>query len=186
MVGRAATALVRCADPAMQPFHAVIDHQPDGTVWCTPLSARPPVRLGNDPVSGAVRWDDGDLLEIGGSMLQLRRVGDADSADRADAGVAGSLALLGDAVVRRPRAVPSWQPAELTPPSPPTTHVDAPGGLVVTSLELPRGTEGGLGSLEDRRFHGLDEDLPVDALFLGNLIDDVAQASIEPGIGCCH
>jgi len=136
MVGRAATALVRCADPAMQPFHAVIDHQPDGTVWCTPLSARPPVRLGNDPVSGAVRWDDGDLLEIGGSMLQLRRVGDADSADRADAGVAGSLALLGDAVVRRPRAVPSWQPAELTPPSPPTTHVDAPGGLTPAAIGL--------------------------------------------------
>jgi S-DNA-T family DNA segregation ATPase FtsK/SpoIIIE len=136
VVGRSSTALVRCADPAMQPFHAVIDHQPDGTVWCTPLSARPPVRLRDDPVSGRVRWADDDLLEIGGSVLHLQRVDYAVRGDVESVAPAGSLALLDDAVVRRPRAVPSWQAADLTPPPPLPPHADAPGGLTPAVIGL--------------------------------------------------
>jgi S-DNA-T family DNA segregation ATPase FtsK/SpoIIIE len=121
VVGRAPSASVRCDDPAIQPFHAVIDHQPDGSVWCTPLSARPPLRLGGEPISERVRWADGQHLEIGHSVLELQHGSDESSIE--------PLGLLGDAVVRRPRAMPSWQPADITPPIRQPRYAEAPGGL---------------------------------------------------------
>ncbi len=65
-------------------------------------------------------------------------------------------------------------------------EVDGSGGLVVASLELACRPECCLGRLENRRLHRFDEDPPVDAFLLGDLVDDVTQAPFKPGFGCCH
>ena len=65
-------------------------------------------------------------------------------------------------------------------------EVDRAGVFVVAGLELASRTERRLRGLQDRRFHGLDQDLPVDSLLLGDLVDDVTQAPFKPGFRCCH
>ncbi len=58
-------------------------------------------------------------------------------------------------------------------------EVDVPAVLVETSLELPSRPEGGLRGLENGGLHRLDEDLLVDALLLGDLLDDAAEIDVD-------
>ena len=53
-------------------------------------------------------------------------------------------------------------------------------------LELARWPERGLRGLEDRCLHRLDEDLLVDALFLGDLLDNAAEIDVEARSVRCH
>ena len=145
LIGRAHTAAVRCDDPSLEPHHALLDVQPDGALSVTQLTGRAPIIVADghtdhvepseamaaDPrstialegervLTGATR------LEVAGSTLGLRRpVADAPPAHVHD-GV----------VVRSPRAVPQWQPTDLTAPLEPDRRTAAAGGLLPAVLGL--------------------------------------------------
>src|SRR5690606_251867 len=58
-------------------------------------------------------------------------------------------------------------------------EVDGPGFLVEARFELAVLPKCRLRGFEDRRFHGFDEHSAVDALFLGDLLHDVAKICLE-------
>ena len=67
-------------------------------------------------------------------------------------------------------------------------EIDLAGVLAEASLELARRTEGALRGLEDRVFDGIDEDLLVDPLFLGDLLENKPEIRFGARRGglCCH
>ncbi|MBI4935828.1 MAG: hypothetical protein HY828_18250 [Actinobacteria bacterium] len=125
LVGRSPTAAIRCDDPAMQPHHAVLDVRGDG-VWLTQLADRVPVRVAGLPVNGTTALEIGDHVELGASLLVLEAFEPPRPA----------VAVLRDGVVRGPRPIPRWAPAELTPPAEVSERSESMGGLVPALIGL--------------------------------------------------
>ncbi len=158
LVGRAPQAHVRCADPALEPFHVRLTLWPHGEVVVHQLAGRHPVR------------HDGRTVELGASSLHVRQLlpplggsaaaagtalppgrggpspageppavaaTDPESGPEADAGDHGPRPDPGPAVtvVRPARVVPRWEPPPV--PDPPSLPEAAPApaaaGLLVSS-----------------------------------------------------
>ncbi|MFM2076532.1 MAG: hypothetical protein RJA49_422 [Actinomycetota bacterium] len=129
LVGRAARTAVHCDDPALEPHHLVLEVHPDGRLTATQLTGRVPVRLVDGaPIGRTTDLEPGATLELGGSTIECRPTDFEDDPP---------VTVRDDGtVVRRPRAVPVWQPAALTPPVEPDDHRQPPGGLVPALLGL--------------------------------------------------
>jgi hypothetical protein len=66
-------------------------------------------------------------------------------------------------------------------------EIDVAGVRVVPGLELAVRAERRLRGLQDRRLHGFDQNLLVDALLLGHLLDDCAETvGRAECMRCCH
>ncbi len=128
VVGRAPRAAVRCDDTALEPHHLLLEVHDDGRLTATQLAGRVPVRSGDGAVvDGESPIASDTALEIGSSTLWCTR----------SAAVEATTNVRADgAVTRRPRAVPTWQPADLAAPSEPDLHRQPPGGLVPALLGL--------------------------------------------------
>ncbi|MEN9645921.1 MAG: hypothetical protein RL238_2590 [Actinomycetota bacterium] len=128
LVGRARTAAVRCDDPTLLPHHLLLDVRADGSVRAEQLAGRVPVRHADGTAlrEGPATLPDGALLEVGSSVLQLRR---------GDPPVHAPATVRADGVlVRAPRAVPTWVPACPVPPEPLRTDDEPVGGLLPALL----------------------------------------------------
>jgi S-DNA-T family DNA segregation ATPase FtsK/SpoIIIE len=138
LVGRAAGVAVQCDDPSWEPYHALIDVQPDGGARLVPLAGRTPVRVDDCEVPRAdgVLLASGCWVELGGSVLGCARGVPAPAA-----GSAGWCAgRAGEHVQRSPRVVPVWAPTPVVVPAALPVS-DAPtggaaGGLVPSLLGL--------------------------------------------------
>ncbi len=128
LVGRAHTAGVRCDDPALLPHHVVLEVRPDGSLCAEQLAGRVPVRHadGRSLREGAADLHDGSVLEVGSSLLMVRR-GTPPTVAPATVRTDGSL-------VRAPRAVPRWEPACPAPPEPLRLDDEPVGGLMPALL----------------------------------------------------
>ncbi len=123
VVGRAPTADLRCADPALQPHHALLDHDASGTVELTPLTGR--VAVNGRPVEGPTVVEPGSRIELGHSVLTL-----------GPSPAFGPVALHGTAVVRTRRPpVPAPAAAPVDPPELPAAE-ERPGGLLPAAIAL--------------------------------------------------
>ena len=126
LVGRAHTAGFRCDDPALLPHHALIEVADDGAVTLTQLAGRTPLRVDGRASDEPIELTNGSAIEIGASTFVL--VDDVHGTQ---------LAHLRDgAVVRAPRLVPHWQPAELNGPGRPPLREASNGGLLPAALGL--------------------------------------------------
>ena len=127
VVGRARTAAIRCDDPLLLPHHAVLDLGIDGSISLTTLTDAPHECSGRPCGTGME-------LEVGASVLRIERR-TSPTAPSGDATIAVVAGVAG-ALVRSPRAVPTWQPIELGALPEPPTRPDPPGGLVPALLGL--------------------------------------------------
>ena len=127
LVGRAATATVRCDDPSLEPHHLLIEILDDGTIHATQLTGRLPVRADGAPLVGRTAIAASAVLELGSSTLVL-------GAPPVDASPA--VVRADGTVVRGPRAVPTWTPTELTEPPAPLDDTHPIGGLLPALLGL--------------------------------------------------
>ena len=137
LVGRAATAAVRCDDPRLEAHHVALEVLGDGTVWATQLTGRVPVRTGDGaPLRGRTALTGDCTLEIGASTLRLIE-GAASVPESVAAGASTAATVRADGtVVRAPRAVTSWTPRDLTPPEAPGDEQHMVGGLLPAALGL--------------------------------------------------
>ncbi len=71
VVGRAATADVRCGDRAVELHHAVLDVD-DGRIWLRQLSGLTPILIGDVTASGRQPVALGQRIEVGSSVLVVR------------------------------------------------------------------------------------------------------------------
>ena len=126
LVGRAPRADVRCDDPDLQPHHAILDVSVDGRLRLTQLTGRAPLRVRGATFDGAVELTHGDLVEIGESVLDVRR-----SAEPLPA-----AACQGATLVRAPRALPTWQATAPAPPDDLGPHQHGAGGLTPALVGL--------------------------------------------------
>jgi S-DNA-T family DNA segregation ATPase FtsK/SpoIIIE len=116
LIGRAHLADVRCADPALEPFHAEVTLWPHGEVALQQLAGRTPIRR-----TGAV-------VELGASSLSIER-----SEWAPDVPVATS----GGMVVRRPRAPDVWnEPAFSVPAVPRAGDHPPPSATVLVTAAI--------------------------------------------------
>lgn len=132
LIGRAHTAAVRCDDPSLQPHHALLEVAGDGSLTVTQLTGRAPLVLrvdhdaAGEPAAAAHDVPSGSRIEVGGTVLGLSR----------QPRISSPAQLHGTAVVRSPRAVPTWQATERRAPTRPTTDHGSTGGLLPALLGL--------------------------------------------------
>ncbi len=129
LVGRARTADVRCDDPTLEPHHLLLDVLDDGTVVATQLAGRLPVRVDGTPMTARTVVSAGSTVEVGSSTLRF-------GTSTLDERPATATIRPDGTVVRGPRALPAWSPAELTEPAPPADEGHAVGGLLPALLGL--------------------------------------------------
>lgn len=128
LVGSAPRARVRCDDPALEPHHLQLEVHADGRLTATQLTGRVPARRSDGTVlHGTAEVPPDSALEVGASTLWCTRV--AAPSTHSNVRPDGT-------VLRQPRAVPCWTPAELTPPAAPTDRREPPGGLLPALLGL--------------------------------------------------
>jgi DNA segregation ATPase FtsK/SpoIIIE, S-DNA-T family len=123
LVGRAHSAEVDADDPALQPHHLMLEARPDGVVL-TQLTGRVPVRVNGHALDHAVLLGEGDVVEVGASTLLIERAADHDN----------RAAVRGDVLLRGPRSVPQWNPADLVPPLEAASWRTESGGLLPALL----------------------------------------------------
>ena len=118
LIGRAHLADVRCADPALEPFHAEVTLWPHGEVALQQLAGRTPIRR-----TGAV-------VELGASSLSI---------ERGERAPVGEPTTAGGVVVRPPRTPAVWnEPALVVPVAPRTADHPPPSVTVlVIAVGLP-------------------------------------------------
>jgi DNA segregation ATPase FtsK/SpoIIIE, S-DNA-T family len=129
VVGRAASAAVPIADPALEPHHGLLEVAADGTVRFVQLTGRVPTRIAGEPVTRGCVVAPNAPLVVGASRLHVGPV--------LEATVAAPAALTptpGDpwrrTLRRSPRALPRWAPEPIVVPAPAT----APPGPAATGL----------------------------------------------------
>lgn len=128
LVGRAHTADVRCDDPSLQPHHALAEVRLDGGLVLTQLTGRTPMLIDGLVIAGEATAPNGSVIELGASTIEFRRAtGTTDS---------GGAHIVDCALIRSPRALPEWQPANPTPPPTPVVGHDSAAGLVPALLGL--------------------------------------------------
>ncbi len=125
VIGRSHDAAVRIADPALEPYHGVLDVADDGTVTFRQLTGVHVARVDGRPCDGAVSLDPGDRLEIGSSIVQVRPV--TTGRERSGRPAPQPAAVPGDPwrlMLRRAHAdqVPPWRADTLDIPPPPGEH----------------------------------------------------------------
>ncbi len=134
-VGRSHHCSLRLVDPLAELHHGVFDVDPDGITRFTQLTGRVPVRLDGTPCDAAEPVVPGGVLQIGSSLLVLRR---ADHGRAGDAGMhrcSGSITPGSDPwrrVVRRgPVEDFAWGCPPVVAPQPAADHPSPPAtGLV--------------------------------------------------------
>ena len=72
VIGRASTAVVRCEDPSLEPHHAVVDIDADGTIWLSQVAGPSPILVDDRPATGRTRLRVDARILIGASLLELR------------------------------------------------------------------------------------------------------------------
>ncbi len=115
VVGRSPSAAVALADGALEPHHALLEVDDDGTVRFIQLSGRVTGRIGAEPVTSPAAVPDGGVLLLGASRLRVgRELGPA-------AGSAVLTATPGDpwrrTLRRTPRPRLRWEPAPIPVPA---------------------------------------------------------------------
>jgi DNA segregation ATPase FtsK/SpoIIIE, S-DNA-T family len=127
IVGRAPQAHIRCADPALEPFHVELSLWPHGLVDIRQLAGRHPIR------------HDRDQIKLGTSALRIEHTADRRVSAAAESAVDTtvvdpSITVEPRTVVRAARAVPRWDPPRLPPqpeqPAAPPNASNAAGLLV--------------------------------------------------------
>ena len=73
VVGRSPSAAVALADRALEPHHALLEVDDDGTVRFIQLSGRVTGRIGAEPVTSPAAVPDGGVLLLGASRLRVGR-----------------------------------------------------------------------------------------------------------------
>ena len=140
LVGRARTAAVRCDDPSLEPHHALLELHADGTLQLTQLTGFVPLLLidpqgATSAIEAPIALHGDALIAVGGSTLALVRAAPSRPAP-------ATAHLQQGGLVRTPRAVPHFTPADLRAPVPPPARPDHTGGLVPALLAL-----GGAGAI---------------------------------------
>ncbi|MCB0956963.1 MAG: hypothetical protein KDB12_12470, partial [Ilumatobacter sp.] len=136
VLGRATAADLRTEDPALEPHHLLLEVGDGGTVVVTHLTGRSAVRVDGVAVDGpterTVTQGEGNLVEVGSSLLLVRASSDgehvfsrSDGAGRADQPVT---------VVRTARPPRPMAPPPPGPPPPPPPRPERPGGLLPAVL----------------------------------------------------
>lgn len=127
-VGRAASASVSIADPALELHHGTLDVSEHGEVTFTQLAGRVPARVGGRPLAAAsTQLTPGALLALGRSQLALRVARGAPPACATDDG-----SLTWRRRVRRgTTATEVWAPAAVTAPDVPGEHPPPPATALV-------------------------------------------------------
>ena len=74
-IGRASTASIRCADPALELHHAVLAIGIDAVITINQLAGLHPVVVDGIAITGATRLAIGQRVEVGNSVLIARAVG---------------------------------------------------------------------------------------------------------------
>ncbi len=131
-LGRAASATIRIADPAIEPHHGLLVVTGDGTVHFVQLSGRVAARVGGQPVTGRTVVASGETLLVGASRVRISRNPDVPSGP---ASAAALTPAAGDPWRRTLRRThhphPRWEPEPIPVPaaveSP--SHPSGAGGL---------------------------------------------------------
>ena len=92
-IGRARTASIRCADPALELHHAVLEIGVDAVITISQLAGLHPVVVDSTAIAGATTLATGQRVEVGNSVLVVRAVdlkSPASSESPASSGSSGS------------------------------------------------------------------------------------------------
>ncbi len=73
-IGRARTASIRCADPALELHHAVLEIGVDAVITISQLAGLHPVVVDSTSIAGATTLAIGQRVEVGNSVLVIRAV----------------------------------------------------------------------------------------------------------------
>ncbi|HEY7625668.1 MAG TPA: FHA domain-containing protein, partial [Ilumatobacteraceae bacterium] len=131
VVGRSWRATVRCDDPALELHHVLIEVAAGGARACQ-LSGRLPVRVDGVPLDGAVGVGSAATLEIGHSLLTIRRGGLTDPGQGTTVAATDGAQI----VVRQPRSSPRFDPQPVRPPAAHPVANEMTGGLLPALLAL--------------------------------------------------
>ena len=129
LVGRAHTATVRCDDPALQPHHALLEVRADGALTLTQLTGRAPVLVDGAPLTGSTTALASVRLAVGNSTITCSRADD-------DGSVAPAAQVVHGALIRSPRALPTYEPPDLAPPAPPDADHHSAGSVAPALIGL--------------------------------------------------
>ncbi len=150
LIGRARHAAVRLDDPGIEPHHALLRIDHDGSIEITQLTGVVPVRIDGRSWEETAVDDDTDLI-VGASVIRIRRCRGRADAPNDRAGAVGSIAPHPSdpwrrVVWRAPYAAPSWRaPTAVAPiaaaePQRPSftgligTGVTAVGAVVIATI----------------------------------------------------
>jgi S-DNA-T family DNA segregation ATPase FtsK/SpoIIIE len=115
VVGRAHTAEIRCDDPAIDRHEGMLEIGHDGSIAYRSFGAGRPATV------------DPEAVNLGASTLAIRR---------GRPGADARAAVVDRDLIRRPRVVPRFEPAEVPASPPAPTRADRPGGLLPATLGL--------------------------------------------------
>jgi S-DNA-T family DNA segregation ATPase FtsK/SpoIIIE len=119
VVGRAATSVIRIADPAVEPHHGLLDVADDGSVRFVQLTGRVPAQVAGEPVAGSIAVRPGATLLVGTSRLRISVEVAGDPLSPPSTAV--QTPTPGDpwrrTLRRPPRALPVWAPEPVALPS---------------------------------------------------------------------
>ncbi|MDQ3351404.1 MAG: FtsK/SpoIIIE domain-containing protein, partial [Actinomycetota bacterium] len=146
VLGRSRTSSISVDDPHLEPYAALIDVDDAGLVHLTQLAGRSPATIAGAHVAARSALAPDEVLELGSSRFVATPLpvepAPGPPTDRSDARAtpATSSDPWRRIVRRRPRIVPEWRPAAITPPEPAptrarTTH-DVGLGWITTLFAL--------------------------------------------------
>jgi DNA segregation ATPase FtsK/SpoIIIE, S-DNA-T family len=134
IVGRAASAAVRCDDAALEPHHMLIEISTDGT-QVRQLTGRVPVHLNGEPMIDSVSIVAMARLEIGHSVLSACP-GDLTAPGHGRDPANITVRPDGGVVVRGPRVAAIWAPDAVRPPAHTPDRGETSGGVLPAILAL--------------------------------------------------